>query len=70
MLEQHVDHILLVLRASFTTESVVKQALSSLRASKPIHVILNAVDSQSIPKHMYDNYYEYAPRPEKISSLI
>lgn len=69
MLEQHVDQLLLVLRASFTTESMVKQALSSLRASKPIHVILNAVDSQSIPKHMYDNYYEYAPRPEKMSSV-
>jgi polysaccharide chain length determinant protein (PEP-CTERM system associated) len=66
MLEQHVDQILMVVRASSTTHNVVKRALSSLRASKPFHVILNAVESHSLPNYMYDNYYEQVTRAEKI----
>jgi capsular exopolysaccharide synthesis family protein len=65
MLEQHVDLILLVVKASSTTHNIVKRALNSLRASKPFHVILNAVESHSLPNYMYDNYYEQAPRSEK-----
>jgi polysaccharide chain length determinant protein (PEP-CTERM system associated) len=68
MLEQYADLILLVVRASCTTHNVVKRALSSLRASKPFHVILNAVESQSLPNYMYDNYYEQVARSEKSTS--
>lgn len=68
MLEQHVDLILLVVRASSTTHNVVRRALSSLRASKPLHVILNAVEGHSLPNYMYDNYYEHAVRSEKSPS--
>jgi capsular exopolysaccharide synthesis family protein len=65
MLEQHADLILLVVRASSTTHSVVKRALNSLRARKPVQVILNAVDSHSLPNYMYDNYYEQVTHSEK-----
>ena len=68
MLEQHVDLILLVVRASSTTHDVVKHALSSLRAHRPLHVILNAVETHSLPKYMYDNYYEQVVRSENSPS--
>ena len=62
MLEQHADLIVLVVRASSTTHQVVKRALSSLRANRPLHVILNAVEGQSLPNYMYHNYYQQAAR--------
>jgi polysaccharide biosynthesis transport protein len=70
MLEQHVDLILLVVRASSTTQHVVKRALSSLRANRNVHVILNAVESHSLPNYMYDNYYDQAARSEQPSSPL
>lgn len=68
MLEQHVDLILLVVRASSTSHNVVKRARNSLRAKKPVHVILNAVESQSLPNYMYDSYAEQVARLEQPSS--
>lgn len=56
MLEQHVDLLVLVVRASSTTQDVVKRALSSLRTNRPVHVVLNAVESQSLPYYMYGSY--------------
>jgi capsular exopolysaccharide synthesis family protein len=65
MLERHADLILLVVRASSTTHSVVKRALNSLRARKPVQVILNAVESHSLPTYMYDPYYQQVTPSEK-----
>ena len=56
MLEQHVDLLVLVVRASSTTQDVVKRALSSLRTNRPVHVVLNAVESKSLPYYMYSTY--------------
>jgi polysaccharide chain length determinant protein (PEP-CTERM system associated) len=64
MLEQHVDLILLVVRASSTTHGIVKRALTSLGAKKPMHVVLNAVESHSLPNYMYDSYFEQAARTQ------
>lgn len=58
MLEQHADVMLLVVRASSTTHQIVKRALGSLRANKPLHVILNAVEGQSLPNYMSNGYYQ------------
>jgi polysaccharide chain length determinant protein (PEP-CTERM system associated) len=52
VLERHVDFLLLVVKANLTSQHVVKRALASLRASKPIHVVLNAVPMQSLPYYM------------------
>ena len=54
VLERHVDLLLLVVRANQTSQQVVKRALGSLRGSKPIQVILNAVAAQSLPHYMTD----------------
>jgi succinoglycan biosynthesis transport protein ExoP len=52
VLERHADLLLLVVRANLTSQDVVKRALGSLRASNPIHVILNCVPMQSLPYYM------------------
>ena len=52
VLERHLDLILLVVRANLTSQQDVKQALNSLRASNPIHVILNCVPMQALPYRM------------------
>jgi polysaccharide chain length determinant protein (PEP-CTERM system associated) len=54
VLERHVDLLLLVVRANQTSQQVVRRALGSLRGSKPIQVILNAVANQSLPHYMTD----------------
>jgi len=54
VLERHTDLLLLVVRANLTSQQVVKRALGSLRASKPIHVILNAVATQALPYYMME----------------
>ena len=54
VLEKHVDLLLLVVKANQTSQQVVRRALGSLRGSKPIQVILNAVASQSLPYYMND----------------
>ena len=54
VLERHVDQLLLVVRANQTSQHVVRRALGSLRGSKPIQVILNAVANQSLPYYMND----------------
>jgi Mrp family chromosome partitioning ATPase len=54
VLERHVDLLLLVVRANLTSQQVVRRALGSLRGSKPIQVILNAVANQSLPHYMTD----------------
>jgi polysaccharide biosynthesis transport protein len=54
VLERHVDFLLLVVRASQTSQHVVRRALGSLRGAKPIHVILNGVATQSLPYYMSD----------------
>ena len=70
MLEQHADVMLLVVRASSTTHQVVKRALGSLRANKPIHVILNAVEGQSLPNYMSDSYYQKIPQAKQPTSSV
>jgi polysaccharide biosynthesis transport protein len=52
VLERHSDLLLLVVRANLTSQQVVKRALGSLRASNPIHVILNCVPTHSLPYYM------------------
>ena len=54
VLESHCDLHVLVVRANVTSKQAVKQALGSLRAQKPIHVILNGVASNSLPSYMLD----------------
>ena len=56
VLERHTDLVLLVVKANLTSQQDVKRALDSLRASNPIHVILNSVPANSLPYNM-----EYAP---------
>ena len=57
VLERHTDFLLLVVRANLTSRQDVKRALDSLRASNPIHVILNCVPAQALP---YATMQEYA----------
>jgi capsular exopolysaccharide synthesis family protein len=52
VLERHTDLILLVVKANLTSQQDVKRALDSLRASNPIHVILNCVPSNSLSYNM------------------
>lgn len=52
VLERHTDLLLLVVRANMTSQQVVKRALHSLRASNPIHVILNCVPMHALPYYM------------------
>ena len=52
VLERHTDLLFLVVRANLTSQQVVKRALDSLRASNPIHVILNCVPMQGLPYYM------------------
>ena len=54
VLESHSDLLLLVVRAKLTSKQAVTQALGSLRADKPIHVVLNGVASNSLPSYMLD----------------
>ncbi|MFO0697791.1 MAG: AAA family ATPase [Nitrospira sp.] len=54
VLESHCDIHVLVVRANVTSKQAVKQALGSLRAQKPIHVVLNGVASNSLPSYMLD----------------
>ena len=54
VLESHCDFLLLVVRANLTSKQAVKQAIGSLRADRPIHVILNGVASNSLPSYMLD----------------
>ncbi len=54
VLEGHADILLLVVRANSTPHDVVKRAVSSLRSRKPLHVVLNAVGSQSLPSYVYE----------------
>jgi Mrp family chromosome partitioning ATPase len=54
VLEQHTDVLLLVVRANLTSQQAVKRALSSLRLSKPFHVILNGVPMRTLPTYMID----------------
>lgn len=49
VLERHTDFLLLVVRAGLTSQQDVKRALDSLRASNPIHVILNCVAASRLP---------------------
>ncbi|MBX3303982.1 MAG: AAA family ATPase [Nitrospira sp.] len=54
VLESHSDFLLLVVRANLTAKQAVTQALGSLRASKPIHVVLNGVAANALPSYMLD----------------
>ncbi|MBX3307146.1 MAG: AAA family ATPase [Nitrospira sp.] len=63
VLESHCDLHVLVVRANVTSKQAVKQALGSLRASKPIHVILNGVASNSLPSYMLD----YSPGDRSVA---
>ena len=54
VLERHVDMLLLVVRANLTSHHTVKRALTSLRGSKPVHVVLNGVATHSLPYYMTD----------------
>lgn len=63
VLERYSDLLLLVVRANVTTKHVVKEAVSSLRASRPIHVILNGVPSNALPSYMAE--YSVVPSPAR-----
>ncbi len=52
VLERHLDLVLLVVKANLTSQQDVKQAINSLRASNPIHVILNCVPTHALPYTM------------------
>jgi len=52
VLERHTDLLLLVVRANLTAQDVVKRAVRSLRASNPIHVVLNGVPMNGLPSYM------------------
>ena len=52
VLESHSDFLLLVVRANVTAKQAVTQAIGSLRASRPIHVVLNGVAANSLPSYM------------------
>jgi Mrp family chromosome partitioning ATPase len=52
VLERHTDLLLLVVRANLTSQDVVKRAVRSLRASNPIHVVLNGVPMNGLPYYM------------------
>jgi polysaccharide chain length determinant protein (PEP-CTERM system associated) len=52
VLERHTDLLLLVVRANLTPQDVVKRAVRSLRASNPIHVVLNGVSLNGLPNYM------------------
>lgn len=54
VLESHCDFLVLVVRANLTSKQAVTQAIGSLRADRPIHVILNGVASNSLPSYMLD----------------
>jgi polysaccharide biosynthesis transport protein len=54
VLESHCDLLLLVVRANLTAKQTVTQALGSLRAARPIHVVLNGVAANSLPSYMLD----------------
>ena len=63
VLERHADFLLLVVRANLTSQHVVKRAVSSLRASRPIHVLLNGVATQSLPYYMSEYSMIGSSRP-------
>jgi polysaccharide chain length determinant protein (PEP-CTERM system associated) len=52
----HADSLLLVVRAGSTPQQFVKRAMHTLKATIPIHVILNGVGNQSLPYYMYPYY--------------
>jgi polysaccharide biosynthesis transport protein len=54
VLESHCDLLVLVVRANLTSKQAVTQALGSLRADRPIHVVLNGVAANSLPSYMVD----------------
>jgi polysaccharide chain length determinant protein (PEP-CTERM system associated) len=58
VLAGHADLLLLVVRAGSTSHQCVKYALNTLRAGTPTHIILNAVNSQSLPTYISDYGYE------------
>ena len=63
VLESHCDLLLLVVRANLTSKQAVTQALGSLRADRPIHVVLNGVASNSLPSYMV----EYAVSENRVA---
>ncbi|OQW37816.1 MAG: hypothetical protein A4E19_12410 [Nitrospira sp. SG-bin1] len=63
VLESHCDHLLLVVRANLTAKQAVTQAIGSLRAHRPIHVILNGVAGNSLPSYMV----EYAVSESRVA---
>ncbi len=54
VLESHCDLLLLVVRANLTSKQAVTQAIGSLRADRPVHVILNGIASNSLPSYMVE----------------
>jgi succinoglycan biosynthesis transport protein ExoP len=63
VLESHCDLLVLVVRANLTSKQAVTQALGSLRADRPIHVVLNGVASNSLPSYMV----EYAVTESRVA---
>lgn len=63
VLESHSDLLLLVVRANLTSKQAVTQAIGSLRAHRPIHVVLNGVASNSLPSYML----EYAVSESRVA---
>lgn len=63
VLESHCDLLVLVVRANLTSKQAVTQALGSLRADRPIHVVLNGVAANSLPSYMV----EYAVSESRVA---
>ncbi len=63
VLESHCDLLLLVVRANLTAKQAVTQAIGSLRAHRPIHVVLNGVAGNSLPSYMV----EYAVSESRVA---
>ena len=63
VLEGHADVLLLVVRANSTPHDVVRRAVGSLRSRKALHVVLNAVGSQSLPSYVYEYGQPQAKTP-------
>ena len=67
ILAGHADLLLLVVRANSTPHDVVKRAVTSLRSTKPLHVILNAVGSQALPSYVYEYKELQVSSPRAVS---
>ena len=57
VLAQLADLLILVVRAGSTQQQVVDRAVKTLRAPTQAHLVLNAIEFQSMPYYMSYNYH-------------